>query len=297
MYLRLSGGVVPRDIMRAMSELIDLDRLTADLPRQAGAYRAATPFPHLVVDGVLRPEAFARAAAEFPGLRDEFWAGYLHVNETKYSNTQPDTWGPTLTAVAKEFCSPEFVAYLEELTGIEGLLPDWSMDGGGLHQTMTGGHLNIHADFSTHHVYENWARRVNILLYLNEEWREEWGGELELWDADMTAKQAGVKPAGNRMLVFTTSLDSFHGHPDPLTCPDDVARRSMALYYFTEESEVVRRSTNYRARPEESAARKAAIWADRRALDVYDRVKRRLGVSDETVQKLLARADRLRRRR
>lgn len=283
--------------MRAMSELIDLGRLTADLPATAPAYRAASPFPHVVIDGVLHPEAFGRASAEFPGLRDEFWAGYLHVNETKYSNTQPDTWGPTLTAVAREFCSPAFVSYLEQLTGIEGLLPDWSMDGGGLHQTMTGGHLNIHADFSTHHVHENWARRVNILLYLNEEWREEWGGELELWDSDMTAKQARVRPAGNRMLVFTTSLDSFHGHPDPLTCPEDVARRSMALYYFTEEPEVVRRSTNYRARPEESPARKAAIWADRSALHVYDRVKRRLGVSDESVQKLMARAHRLRRRR
>jgi hypothetical protein len=98
------------------------------------------------------------------------------------------------------------------------------------------------------------------------------------------------------MLVFTTTFDSFHGHPDPLTCPDDVARRSMALYYFTEEENAVRRSTNYQARPDESVRKKAAVWADRRALDVYDRVKRRLGVSDEAVQKLLSRIDRLRRR-
>ena len=85
----------------------------------------------MVVDDVLLPEAFARAAAEFPGLRDPLWKGYLHVNETKYGNTQPDTWGPTLTAVAKEFVSDEFVSFLEELTGIDDLLPDWSMDGGG----------------------------------------------------------------------------------------------------------------------------------------------------------------------
>ena len=97
----------------------------------------------------------------------------------------------------------------------------------------------------------------------------------------MTACQAKVTPAGNRMLVFTTTFDSFHGHPDPLTCPEDVARRSMALYYFTEEEQAVRRSTNYQARPDESACKKAAIWADRRALDLYDRVKRRLGISDE----------------
>ncbi|MGZ4464777.1 MAG: 2OG-Fe(II) oxygenase [Nocardioides sp.] len=278
------------------SSLIDYDHLEQDLDEKAAAYRAAAPFPHLVMDGVLLPEVFDKAAGEFPGLRDEFWKGYLHVNETKYSNTQPDSWGPTLHDVAQEFCSPRFVAYLERLTGITGLLPDWSMDGGGLHQTLTGGHLNIHADFTTHHTHENWARRVNILLYLNTEWRDEWGGKLELWDKDMTACQDRVTPAGNRMLIFTTAFDTFHGHPDGLTCPPDVARRSMALYYFTEEEKAVRRATNYQARPEESGLRKAAIGADRLALDVYDRAKRRLGIKDETVNRLLTRIDRLRRR-
>ena len=137
------------------------------------------------------------------------------------------------------------------------------MDGGGLHQTLRGGHLNIHADFTTHHVHENWARRVNILLYLNDEWHEEWGGQLELWDKEMTACQAKVTPAGNRMLVFSTGLDTFHGHPDGLTCPPDVARRSLALYYFTEETETIRRATNYRARPTDGLKR-YAIAADRR---------------------------------
>ncbi|HET9997942.1 MAG TPA: 2OG-Fe(II) oxygenase [Nocardioides sp.] len=274
---------------------VDYRRLEADLPRMRTAYAAGQPFPHLVLDDVLVPDVFERAAEEFPPMRDQRWNGYLHVNETKYSNTDPETWGPTLTAVARELCSPRFVTLLGELTGIDGLIPDWTMDGGGLHQTLRGGHLNIHADFSTHHTHENWARRVNILLYLNREWREEWGGKLELWDKDMTSCQERVTPAGNRMLVFTTSDDSFHGHPDGLTCPEDVARRSMALYYFTEEDHVVRRSTNYRARPEDGW-RKLAIGADRVALDLYDRAKRRLGVSDEKVQVLMSRLHRVRRK-
>ena len=285
--------------MRRMEALahVNLPRLLDNVDDLAAAYQSAQPYPHIVLDDVLHPDVFAQAAAEFPGIRDEFWKGYLHVNETKYSNTAPDTWNPTLRAVAEEFCSPAFVGFLEKLTGIDNLLADWSMDGGGLHQTLRGGHLNLHADFTTHHGNENWARRVNILLYLNEEWHaEEWGGELELWDQKMTACQAKVTPAGNRMLVFTTAFDTFHGHPDPLTCPEDVARRSMALYYFTEEESVVRRSTNYQARPDESVGKKAAVWADRNALDVYDRVKRRLGVSDEKVQKVLARVHQMRRR-
>jgi 2-oxoglutarate-Fe(II)-dependent oxygenase superfamily protein len=275
---------------------VDYDRLERDLPALTATYAAAQPFPNVVLDDVLLADVFDRAAEEFPAMRDERWNGYLHVNETKYSNTRPDTWGPTLTAVAREFCSPRFVAYLERLTGIEALMPDWSMDGGGLHQTLRGGHLNIHADFSSHHHHDNWARRVNILLYLNQEWRDEWGGKLELWDKEMTACQDRVTPAGNRMLVFTTSADSFHGHPDGLTCPPDVARRSMALYYFTEEHEVVRRSTNYRARPEDGW-RKVLIGADRVAVDLYDRAKRRLGVSDERAQAALERLHRLRRKK
>lgn len=287
-------------MMRAMEtalKLVDETRLYADIAASSEAYRAAKPYPHIVLDDVLHPEAFAAAVRDFPGIKDEFWKGYLHVNETKYCNVYPDTWAESLQAVAQEFCSPEFVAYLERLTGIENLIPDYTMDGGGLHQTLRGGHLNIHADFTSHHTHENWARRVNILLYLNEEWHDDWGGKLELWDKDMTACQARVTPAGNRMLVFTTADDTFHGHPDGLTCPPDMARRSLAMYYFTEESAPVRKSTNYQARPEEGRAKKAAIAADRAVLDVYDRLKRKLGISDELAHKVLHSVDKLRRKR
>jgi len=276
---------------------VDLEGLKADLEIKAKSYRTAEPFPHIVLDDVLTPEAFATAVAQFPGIRDPFWKGYLHVNETKYCNVYPETWADGLREVARALCSPEFVAYLEELTGIEGLIADWSMDGGGLHQTLRGGHLNIHADFTTHHVHEHWARRVNVLLYLNEEWHEEWGGHLELWDKDMTACRDNVTPAGNRMLVFTTSHDSYHGHPDGLACPPDVARRSLALYYFTEEDAPVRRSTHYQARPQEGRLKKTAIAADRTALDLYDRAKRRLGLSDDLAHGVLERFHRLRERR
>jgi hypothetical protein len=113
----------------------------------------------------------------------------------------------------------------------------------------------------------------------------------------MTRCHDRVTPKGNRMLVFTTSVDSYHGHPDGLTCPPGEARRSMALYYFTEESAPVRRSTHYRARPEESAGRRAVIAADRVVLDLYDRAKRRLGLTDEGAHRLLGVVDRLRRKR
>ena len=276
--------------------MVDLAALRERLADDRVAYRNAQPFPHLVQDGVLTPTAFADVTKAFPPVDDDFWRGYLHVNETKYCNVKPDTWAAPLQQLARELTSPAFVEYLQELTGIDDLLPDWSMDGGGLHQTLRGGHLNIHADFTTHHVHQDWARRVNILVYLNEDWPEEWGGQLELWDKDMTACQAKVSPAGNRMLIFTTSFDSFHGHPDPLTCPPGEARRSMALYYFTKEVAPTRRATYYQPRPTDGAKR-FAIVADRFAVDVYDRAKRVLKIDDDATQRAMQRIDRLRRRR
>jgi len=280
-----------------LPSLVDLRDLEDRLAELRATYAAAHPFPHVVLDDVLGEAAFARVAADFPDVDDPTWQGYLHVNETKYGNTKPETWPESLRSLAEQLTAPRFVHFLEELTGIPDLLPDWSMDGGGLHQTMRGGHLNVHTDFTTHHVNETWRRRVNILLYLNSEWRPEWGGQLELWDVDMTAAQAVVEPAGNRMLVFTTDARSYHGHPDPLTCPPGVARRSLALYYFTEEDErPERRPTHYRARPEDGA-RRWLIWADRTAVDLYDRFKRRYGITDDKTTALLNKVNRLRRRR
>jgi hypothetical protein len=273
--------------------LVDIERLRSMLPELRECYAEADPFPHAIVDDVVAEDAIRCAVTEFPAIKDASWKGYLHVNETKYANPDLNTWGPTLQAIAQEFLSPDFVEFLTELTGIADLIPDPSMDGGGLHQTLRGGHLNVHADFATHRGRDDWARRVNVLLYLNHEWHEEWGGQLELWDAAMKGCRKRVTPQGNRMFIFTTSADSFHGHPDPLACPESVARRSMALYYFSREHSPVRRATNYRARPSDGLKR-VAIWTDRKVLDLYDRTRRRMGWSDKGANAMLERISRLR---
>lgn len=273
--------------------LIDWEALEAELPALAARYQGAQPYPHIVLDDVLRPEAVAEAYAEFAAIDDETWRKYLHVNERKYANIAPDTWGPTLGALLDEFSSPRFVRFLERLTGFDGLLADRSLDGGGLHRSLPGGYLNVHADFTTHHVHQHWRRRVNLLLYLNEEWRPEWGGDLEIWSRDMSHCVERVRPTGNRVLLFTTADDSFHGHPDPLACPEGTARQSLALYYFTEEPRPAIRSTDYRARPGDGL-KSAAIFLDKQVLRAYDVAKRRLRLSDDTVSRWLGRVDRLR---
>lgn len=265
-------------------------------PGLRAAYTGATPFPHVVIDDVLPADVFARAASEVPPIDDSGWDGYLHVNETKFANPRVSTWGPTLRTVAAALNSAEFVARLEQLTGISGLLSDPVLDGGGLHQTLRGGHLNVHTDFSTHHANRAWSRRVNALLYLNESWDPAWGGALEMWDADVRECVRRVDPVPNRLLIFTTNGSSYHGHPEPLECPPTVARRSMALYYFTEDDDAHRRPTRYRGRPGDGV-KNVAIWADSHVLSVYDRLRSRLGRSDAMGARWLERVDSIRRGR
>lgn len=276
--------------------VLDLDRLESEVHRLGSAYRSARPFPHIVIDDFLDQAVAATAIAEFPPLDPDQWNNYLHTNERKFSNTDPATWGPTLQRILAELNSPRFVRFVEQLIGIEDLIADPTLEGGGLHQSTRGGYLNVHADFTVHPHERNWQRRANLLLYLNDDWKSDYGGDLELWSADMQRCEAKVAPIANRALIFTTDATSFHGHPEPMQCPEGVSRRSLALYYFSVENNPVVRSTNYRARPGDGA-RSIAIYADTQVLRLYDWTKRRLGVSDQFGSRILSWGDRLRRKR
>jgi Rps23 Pro-64 3,4-dihydroxylase Tpa1-like proline 4-hydroxylase len=275
--------------------VLNLARLENDLASLRPIYQTADPYPHIVLDNFLEPAAAEAAMNEFPPVDPDQWTNYLHTNERKFSNTAPETWGPTLQRILEELNSPRFVRFVGNLIGVDELIADPSLEGGGLHGSTTGGFLNIHSDFTVHPHNRTWRRRANLLLYLNEEWESEYGGDLELWSADMKRCVEKVSPSANRVLIFSTDANSFHGHPEPMRCPPSVTRRSLALYYFTVEKDPLVRSTEYRARPGDGA-RSILIYADTRMLRVYDWAKRRLGVSDQTGSRVLAFCDRFRRK-
>lgn len=272
---------------------IDFERLDPNgweqtLAGRSQEYGSAEPFPHVVIDGFLDPGMLRRAAHEFGTVDSPGWISYVHYNERKYSNPSIDLWGPTLRSIAEALNSPRFVSILSDLTGIDGLFADEGMEGGGLHQSLRGGFLNVHADFTVHPLHPNWRRRVNLLLYFNDDWPPSYGGALEFWSTDMQERVRTVEPRGNRVVIFNTDSDSFHGHPDPLTCPPGVSRQSLALYYFTVESRPLIRSTEYRSRPGEGL-RGILIYLDKQVLRIYDRTKRRLGISDALIDRVLRR--------
>jgi Rps23 Pro-64 3,4-dihydroxylase Tpa1-like proline 4-hydroxylase len=191
----------------------------------------ADPFPHVVIDDFL-PQATIRQAIDAFPLPGPAWQHFDDPHQLKFALRDEESMPEPVRFVIQQFNAQVFVEFLEALTGIGGLIPDPHLLGGGLHQIPPGGTLKIHADFDQHRQLKA-DRRLNVLLYLNEDWHEEYGGHLELWDRQMTGVVVRVAPVANRMVVFETSDTSFHGHPDVLAVPEGRYRRSLAWYFYT----------------------------------------------------------------
>ncbi|WP_420434320.1 2OG-Fe(II) oxygenase [Hyphobacterium sp.] len=212
----------------------------------AERYARGHPFPHIVIDDFL-PETHARFLADkFPGPESQVWLDYRKRPLHQYGKLGPggssrfDHLDPEFRMALAEFNNSNFLAFLEALTGIPKLIPDPYFKGGGIHQIVAGGILDVHTDFN-HYEQLDLYRRLNVLIYLTEDWQEGFGGELELWDRAPSEQGKPVKlipPVFNRFVVFGTNKTTFHGHPNPWRGPDGLCRRSIALYYYTAQPEL-----------------------------------------------------------
>lgn len=215
------------------------------------AYANAKPFPHVVFDNFFDPTLLDTVLAEFPKPGQIDWQRFDNEREIKLASAREASFGPVTRLLFYHLNSITFLQFLSEVTGIPNLISDPGFEGGGLHQIIRGGKLGVHADFNRHRDY-GLDRRLNLLLYLNKDWREEYGGNLELWDRDISKCESRVAPLFNRVMVFGTTDFTFHGHPDPLQCPEGMTRKSMALYYFSNgrpgEEVTGEHSTLFRAR-------------------------------------------------
>ena len=233
---------------------------TAPIPLHADpedlreSYRSARPFPHVVLDGLFPDDVLDRVLAEFPKPGEIDWRRFDSPTEKKlgYSYTEP--LGESLQRFLTFLSSAPALLFLEALTGIEGLIPDPYFGGAGPHQIEPGGFLKVHADFNWHPKLRL-DRRINLLVYLNKDWREEYGGHLELWDREVSRCERRILPVFNRTVVFDTTDVSFHGHPHPLACPEGRTRKSVSLYYYSngrpEEERSAPHDTIFREIPQE----------------------------------------------
>jgi 2OG-Fe(II) oxygenase superfamily len=227
----------------------------AELAKAAPAdYAAARPFPHVVFDHFFDPALLDKVLAEFPQPGAIGWQRFDNAREIKLASAAEAAFGPVTRLLLYHLNSITFLEFLSKVTGIANLISDPCFDGGGLHQIVRGGKLAVHADFNKHPRY-GLDRRLNVLLYLNRDWREEYGGHLELWNREMTRYEARVLPLFNRLMIFGTTDFTYHGHPEPLQCPPELTRKSLALYYFTNgrpaEEISGEHSTLFRARANE----------------------------------------------
>lgn len=206
-----------------------LERLAAGL---GDSFMCAEPFPHVVIDEFLPREVLEEVLECFPSPQAIPWRSYNVVEENKLACEDETKFPPRIRHLLRELNSSVFVSFLESLTGIRGLIADPHYRGGGLHQILPGGYLDVHIDFNW---YERLRldRRLNLIVYLNKNWKEEYGGCLELWDTEGAHCAKKVLPVFNRCVVFATTECSYHGHPQPVTGPPGLTRKSLALYYYS----------------------------------------------------------------
>jgi Rps23 Pro-64 3,4-dihydroxylase Tpa1-like proline 4-hydroxylase len=218
-----------------MSELLS-DAFSKQLKQLAKAkaheYRTNTPFPNIYFDEFLPVSAAEAVIRDFPEPKQLRWDEFNDKNQVKLAFDAAERLPPTIREVLYFFNSRPMLEFLEELTGIQSLIPDPYFVGGGLHQIKPGGFLEVHADFNRHTKLKL-DRRLNVLLYLNQDWKEEYGGHFELWNKDMSASVRKILPVFNRCALFSTTSTSYHGHPTPLKCPPNRTRKSIAIYYYT----------------------------------------------------------------
>ena len=240
---------MPKDdrVWSILQQRMHQKHLISIAERHREDYANAYPFPHAVIDGLFPEEVFDALDTEIldnpkrdeKGCVEGNWACFMAAKERPELNIPElnkngfeGNFKPSTNAVFSILKSSPFVRFLEKLSGIQGLIPDPHFIGSGVHQTLRDGFLGIHADFN--HLWEyGLHRRVNVFLYLNDHWNDSYGGHLELWSKDMKRCGAKIRPDRNRFAVFSSTDFSYHGHPTPLTCPEDRSRRSIALYYYT----------------------------------------------------------------
>jgi hypothetical protein len=213
----------------------DVERLKRDAPGLATRFRDASPFPHLVLDGYL--DVDPQALASWPDPDWDGWATLDHAYSPHKRQLEDIALIPEpMAGLVRQLCEPRFLRVLEQITGIPKLLPDPYLTGGGLHMSGPGGVLNPHTDFH-HHRSLNLYRRINVLVYLNEDWSLDDGGCLSLFDKASGQPVETVVPAMGRTVIFRTDDQSVHGFPTPVA--EGKWRRSIALYYYTSDEAAV----------------------------------------------------------
>ncbi len=238
-------------------------RDTEEAEKLSKIFQEGRPYPHIALDDFFDVDVLSKIDEEFPDP-NRFGVSFDNVREVKRATRSESELPPFARTFIHGLNSQPFIEFLERVTGVKGLIPDPHLVGGGFHALPRGGKLAIHTDFN-YHKRLKLDRRVNVLVYLNKDWPEEYGGHFEAWAEGGVKAEARYLPLFNRMVVFNTNDYTYHGNPDPVTCPEGRTRRSIAMYYYTngrpdEEWTGLRQTTRFMNRPGEEVAVREPLW-------------------------------------
>lgn len=194
------------------------------------------PFDHWILDDFLDKELAEKLSNDFLDYDSDKWYVYNNPLENKKTLNNYFDFPSTTYKVVSYLNSPQFINYLSNLTGINNLYPDIGLHGAGWHIHGRGGKLNVHFDYNIHPKLDL-QRKLNIIIYLTKDWDVSWGGNLEFWSHSTNTNKPNKKikiidNVFNRAVVFDTTQNSWHGFPQELTCPPNVYRKSLAMYYL-----------------------------------------------------------------
>jgi Rps23 Pro-64 3,4-dihydroxylase Tpa1-like proline 4-hydroxylase len=268
--------------------VIDFRRLSELTRNLRSEWESATPYPYVVIDNFLPADQIERAVQGFDDTT-EGWIFHNHYNERKYAHSKKQFMSPAILELFSDLESPQWLKFLEDVTGIKRLLADETMDGSsGLHKSLPGCFLRVHRETVGHNRHEDWRRQVNLLLYLNKDWKAEWDGELQIIDHKTMTCVKEITPYLNRLVLFHTNPIAFHGNPKVLKSPEGTVRKSLTSYYFTqEEKKVGLHPVLYRPEAGDGAGRRARIALTNMALRVYFPLRKYTPLNDEMVDKVM----------
>ena len=196
------------------------------------AYAKGEPFEHIIIPNFLDEKFAEIISSEFPET-DSTWHVYDTPFEQKLLKSNIGESTPNIKKLINYLNSEEFVNIVSRICGIRGLESDPTLNAGGMHCYKNNGFIDIHLDYTIHPITRK-ERRISFMLYMSKNWKDEYGGNLQLWNKDLTEFKELKTSMYNVGLFFKTSEDSYHGLPDKINCPPHMSRNVIGLYYLTE---------------------------------------------------------------
>ncbi|HYK50813.1 MAG TPA: 2OG-Fe(II) oxygenase [Terriglobales bacterium] len=225
----VARATAPRGMAGVLTGTI---RLPANVKSLSFDYRSATPFPYLILDNLFSEDLLDRVTQELPPLGDAHWVRHDDDHLRQFNLRSAADLGEAGSQVVAFLHSARFLYFLSEVTGIRDLLPDPYLQGAGYHMIPRGGKFDVHLDrniaYST-----GLIRRLSLLIYLNRDWKHEYGGQLELWSKDGKRPEVIIEPIFNRMTIFEVTDENYHGVPAVVRCPKGRSRNCFVVYYHT----------------------------------------------------------------